>query len=264
MANEPTNIVVSLEDNVTQITLNRPDKYNAIDLAFHKELTAAFRQASDSPSVRAIVFASTGKVFSAGGDFDAILRDQADPISRHCSGRYARPLFMAFADCPLPIVTALQGDSVGLGTTLALCTDAVVAARTASISDPHVLIGLAAGDGGGIVWPQIAGILLAKRYLLSGDRIPAEAAHVMGLVTDLVDTSDQVLPAARALAKRIAALPPRAVQATKRMLSHGLRHRIEETFDLGFALELETMATGDVVEAIAAFREKRIPTYRGT
>lgn len=87
---------------------------------------------------------------------------------------------------------------------------------------------------------------------------------MMGLVTDLVDTADQALPAARALAKRIAALPPRAVQATKRMLNHGLRHRIEETFDFGFALELETMATDDVVEAISAFRGKRAPAYRGT
>jgi enoyl-CoA hydratase len=131
------------------------------------------------------------------------------------------------------------------------------------LSDPHIVIGLAAGDGGGIVWPQAAGLLLAKRYLLTGDRIPAEAALAMGLVTALVDAADQALPAARALAQRIAALPPRAVQATKKMLNHGLTRRIEETFDLGIALEIETMATQDVVEAISAFREKRTPIYRG-
>jgi enoyl-CoA hydratase len=263
MEKDFSNVAISIEGDVAQITLNKPEKYNAIDLAFHEELTLAFRRTAESASVRAIVFASTGKVFSAGGDFDALLKDQADPVSRHRSGKHARPLFMAIADCPLPIVTALHGDSVGLGTTLALCTDAIVAARTAHISDPHIVIGLAAGDGGGIVWPQSAGILLAKRYLLSGDRIPAEAALAMGLVTDLVDTAEEALPAARALAKRIAALPPRAVQATKRMLNHGLRHRIEENFDFGFALELETMATEDLIEAISAFREKREPIYRG-
>jgi enoyl-CoA hydratase len=192
------------------------------------------------------------------------LENQADPLRRHESGKLARPLFMALADCPLPIVTALHGDSVGLGTTLVLCTDAVVAARTAHISDPHIVIGLAAGDGGGVVWPQTAGMLLAKRYLLTGDRIPAEVALTMGLVTDLVDTADQALPAARALAQRIAALPPRAVQATKRMLSNALRHRIEETFDFGLALELETMGTQDLVEAVRAFKEKRTPKYTGT
>jgi enoyl-CoA hydratase len=263
MDKDLTNVAISVDGMVAQITLNNPESYNAITFAFHEELTTAFRRVVESSVVRAIVFASTGKVFSAGGDFDLVLKDQADPVSRHRSAQLARPLFMAIADCPLPVVTALHGDSVGLGTTLVLCTDAIVVARTARISDPHIVIGLAAGDGGGVVWPQSAGLLLAKRYLLTGDRIPAEVALAMGLVTDLVDTADQALPAARALAKRIAAMPPRAVQATKRMLNHGLRHRIEEIFDLGFALEVETLATEDVVEAICAFREKRTPTYRG-
>jgi enoyl-CoA hydratase len=258
------NVTISFEGHLAQITLNRPSSYNAITMPVHEELTAAFQRVAANPDIRAIVFASTGKVFSAGGDLDSILANQADPVRRYEAGKLARPLFMAIADCPLPIVTALHGDSVGLGTTLVLCTDAVVAARTAHMSDPHIVIGLAAGDGGGVVWPQTTGILLAKRYLLTGDRIPAEVALTMGLVTDLVDTADQALPAARTLAHRITALPPRAVQATKKMLNNALRHRIEETFDFGLALELDTMGTTDVVEAVRAFKEKRTPKFSGT
>jgi enoyl-CoA hydratase len=256
-------VTIAVSGPVAQITLNRPETFNAINIAFHEELTTAFRRVIETPDVRAIVFASTGKVFSAGGDFDLVLKDQADAVSRRHSMKHARTLFMAIADCPLPVVTALHGDCIGLGTSLVLCTDAIVAARTARISDPHIVIGLAAGDGGGVVWPQSAGLLLAKRYLLTGDRIPAETALAMGLVTDLVDTAAEALPAARKLAERIAALPPLAVQATKKMLNQSMRHRVEETFDYGLALENETMATEDVIEAIAAFREKRPPNYRG-
>jgi enoyl-CoA hydratase len=175
----------------------------------------------------------------------------------------ARPLILAIADSTVPVVTALQGDAVGLGATLMLATDAVVAAKTARISDPHVMIGLAAGDGGCVAWPIHAGLLRAKRYLLTGDRLTAKDAHDMGLITDLVETPAEVLPAARALAARIAALPPLAIQATKRALNQVFRNRFEEVFDQALAYEMETFTSEDVVEAISAFREKRKPTFTG-
>jgi enoyl-CoA hydratase len=174
-----------------------------------------------------------------------------------------RPLLLAIADSHIPVITALQGDAVGLGATLMMGTDAVVAARTARISDPHVVIGLAAGDGGCVGWPLHVGLLRAKRYLLTGDRLTAEDAHRMGLVTDLVETAAEVMPAARALAARIAALPPLAVQATKRALNQVFRNRFEQVFEQGLAYEMDTFVSEDVVEAIAAFRERRPPKYTG-
>jgi enoyl-CoA hydratase len=167
------------------------------------------------------------------------------------------------ADVPLPIVVALQGDAIGLGATVALACDAIVASRTVSIADPHVAIGLVAGDGGCVVWPAAAGLLRAKRYLLTGDRLTAEDAWAMGLVTDLVDGPDDVLPAARALAARMAALPPLAVQGTKRALNRVMQARAGEVLDLSFALEAASMASDDLVEAIAAFKERREPKYHG-
>ena len=113
------------------------------------------------------------------------------------------------------------------------------------------------------MWPAAAGLLRAKRYLLTGDRLSAEDAWAMGLVTDLVDGPDEVLPAARALAARMAALPPLAVQGTKRALNRVLQARAGEVLDLSFALEAASMASDDLAEAIAAFKERRAPKYQG-
>jgi enoyl-CoA hydratase len=187
-----------------------------------------------------------------------------DPHFRVASIDEGRRLLTTLIDMPIPIVTALQGDAIGLGATVVLGTDAVVAARGAGLSDPHVAIGLVAGDGGCVVWPASAGMLRAKRHLLTGDRIPADQAFALGLVTDLVGEPGEVLPAARALAGRMAALPPLAVQGTKRALNRLMQQRAGEVLDLSFALEGVSMASDDLVEAIAAFREKRPPHYRGT
>lgn len=248
---------------IATITLAAPTCHNAITGETHHALKAAFLAVQVRSDVRAIVFAAEGKSFSAGGDFDEILRDREDAVQRAAMRAEGKPLLMAIADCPVPVVTALQGDAVGLGATLVLASDAVFASRTAAISDPHVVIGLAAGDGGCVTWPLHSGLLRAKRYLLSGDRIPAEQAHGMGLVTDLVDNADDALPAALAYARRLAALPPLAVQNTKRALNAIFRARVEAVFDYGLALEMECFTSDDVAEAIAAFRERRTPTFNG-
>lgn len=256
-------VETSYDGAIATITLAAPERHNAITGEVHHALKAAFLAVRTRADIRAIVFAAQGKSFSAGGDFDEILADRADRDRRTAMAAEGKPLLMAIADCPLPVVTALQGDAVGLGATLVLASDAVFAARSARISDPHVVIGLAAGDGGCVAWPLHAGLLCAKRYLLSGDRIPAEQALAMGLVTDLVEMPEDALPAARAYAERLAALPPLAVQNTKRALSAIFRARVEAVFDYGLALELETFTSDDLVEAIAAFRERRPPVYHG-
>jgi enoyl-CoA hydratase len=248
---------------LAEIHLACPGKRNAISNTMHAELIRAFLALRDIPGLRAAVFAAQGKVFCAGGDFELILEDRAHPHKRQALAENARQLYKAVTELPVPIVAALQGDAVGLGATLALGCDAIVACRTARISDPHVVIGLAAGDGGCVLWPQLAGLLRAKRYLLSGDRLSAVDAHAMGLVTDLVDTADAVYPAALALAQRIAALPPLAVQATKRALNHGARLRAAEVFDIALELEIDTLFSKDVGEAIAAIRERRPGQFEG-
>jgi enoyl-CoA hydratase len=146
---------------------------------------------------------------------------------------------------------------------MVLGCDAVVASHTATfLADPHVVVGLAAGDGGCLVWPQSMGMLRAKRYLLTGDRLSAEDARTFGLVTDIVDEPSEVLPAARALADRIAALPPLAVQHTKRALNNVMRARAAEVLDVAMAYETVTVQSKDIQEAIAAAKEGRSGVYR--
>lgn len=248
---------------IAELTLTRPDLLNRFDAELHREFTDALVSLRDRTDVRALILASTGTVFSAGGDFDLMLQLHKDLPARLASLEEARLLLETLMDLPFPVVVAVQGDSIGLGTTIVLACDIVVAARSAALSDPHVAIGLVAGDGGCIVWPQAAGMLRARRYLLTGDRIPAPEAHSMGLVTDLVDTPDQVRPTARRLADRISALPPIAVRGTKQALNALARHQAGEVLRLSLAHEAHSMGSEDLVEAVSAFREKRRPDYRG-
>jgi enoyl-CoA hydratase len=256
-------LTIGVEGPVATITLSRPNLLNRFDQALHTEFIAALREVRDRSGVRAVVLASSGKVFSAGGDFDWIRSLHDDTGSRTKCLDEGRLLITSLLDFPLPIVAALQGDAFGLGATVIAGCDAVVASRTVGLADSHVLIGLVAGDGGCVVWPQAIGMLRAKRYLLSGDRLPAEEAHAIGLVTDLVDEPDQALPAARALADRLAALPPLAVQGTKRALNRVLLQRAGEVVDLSFAHESISIASDDMLEAIDAFQQRRPATYRG-
>jgi len=254
---------LTVDGAVAEITLTRPDVLNRFDVELHEAFTGVLLELRSRTDLRAVVLASTGKVFSAGGDFELMLAGRADVATRTRLVDEGRLMFRLLADVPVPVVVALQGDAIGLGATVALACDAIVASRRASIADPHVAIGLVAGDGGCVVWPAAAGLLRAKRYLLTGDRLSAEDAWAMGLVTDLVDGPDEVLPAARALAARMAALPPLAVQGTKRALNRVLQARAGEVLDLSFALEAASMASDDLAEAIAAFKERRVPKYQG-
>ena len=258
-----TTIKVKSDGLIAEIQVAQPATLNAVSIEMHDELTEVFRQLSSVRDVRAVLFSAQGRVFCAGGDFNLILEDRAHPERRASMEASARALFNAITQVPVPVVASVHGDTIGLGATLVLACDAVVACRSARISDPHVVIGLAAGDGGCVLWPQLMGLLRAKRYLLSGDRLNASDAHAMGLITDLVDTSEEVYPAAAALAQRLASLPPLGVQATKRALNHAVRLRAEEVFDLALKLELDTFFSADVGEAIAAIRERRPAVYVG-
>jgi enoyl-CoA hydratase len=256
-------LTLDVDEHVAVITLSRPELMNRVDDALHAELTDVLVQLRRTPDVRAAVLASTGRVFSAGGDFDLMRAANGDAATRRRIVDDGRRLIDALLTLPQPLVVALHGAAIGLGATVALAGDAVVACKGASLADPHVSVGLVAGDGGCLVWPMAAGMLRARRHLLTGDPIDAEQAYVFGLVTDLVDTREEVLPAARELAGRIARLPPLAVQGTKRALNRVSQQRAGEVVDLSFAYEETTLASEDLLEAITSFQEGRPGSYQG-
>jgi enoyl-CoA hydratase len=248
---------------VWRLTLTRPGLLNRFDAVLHREFVQALEIIRESGDARAVVLASEGRAFSAGGDFELIRAANTDPGLRRAMVDDARRLLSTLIDVPQPIIAAVHGPAMGLGATIALACDAVVASRNAVFADTHVNIGLVAGDGGALVWSAAAGMLRARRHLLTGDPLDAETAFTLGLVTDLVDTAKEVVPAAAALASRIAALPPLAVQSTKRALNRVTQQRAGEVLELSLALEEATLATADVIEGIDAFLENRPGRYTG-
>jgi enoyl-CoA hydratase len=250
------------DGHLALLTLNRPERLNAIDEGMHDELLAALLAIRGESDLRAVLLAAAGTAFSAGGDLNEVASLHGDPAKRARIGDAGMRLIHALLDIPVPIVVALQGDAMGLGASLALGCDIIVASRTARLADPHVKVGLVAGDGGCLVWPASAGMHRAKRHLLTGDPVSAEDAFRFGLVTDLVDTAEECVPAARRIAERIAGLPPIAVQGTKRSLNALLKSRARETFELSMAYEVQSAGSDDMLEAVRAFKEKRKPIYR--
>ncbi|NKQ57058.1 enoyl-CoA hydratase/isomerase family protein [Amycolatopsis sp. K13G38] len=256
-------LTLSHSESVAEIQLSRPDVVNRFDSTLTRELRTALLELRDDPAVLAVVLSSTGKHFSAGGDFKSMLAANADHNVLMRQVDEGRDLFRAFADFPKPLVVAVQGDVFGLGASLVLTADAVVATASGRIVDPHVRMGLVAGDGGAVSWPVNLPFIRAKRQLLWGEPLTGKQAHELGIVTELADSAEQVRLVALDLAARVAALPPVAVQLTKRTLNKYLHSRIDDVFDAGMYLEAISARTSDVAEAVSAFKEKREGRWTG-
>jgi enoyl-CoA hydratase len=254
---------IETADFITTVTLCRPELLNRFDGDAHTELLAVLALLAAKQDHRVIILEAEGKVFSAGGDLDEISRMQSD--TEHCTRMFdeARAVVRGMLALEVPVVVALHGDAIGLGASVVLLCDIVVASRNAGICDPHVAIGLAAGDGGCIGWPAAAGMMRAKRYLLTGERIDAATAHQSGLVSDLVETPEDAVAAARKIARRIASLAPLAVQGTKRALNATIVATYQDGFEISCSVEEQTAMSLDVTEGVQAMREMRKPVFRG-
>ena len=183
---------IEASDGVAELRLTRPELLNRFDSDLLDELGPALTALGDDPSVRAVVWTSEGKHFSAGGDTEEILASHRDP--EHLSSGIARgkALYRTFAGFGKPLVVALHGHVFGVATSLVLLADAVVTTPTARLVDPHVHMALVAGDGGAISWPVNMPLIRAKRHLLWGEPLTGQDAHDLGLVSDLVATPEEV------------------------------------------------------------------------
>jgi len=258
-----TGIALASKDGVGTLELCRPEVLNRFDEVLHSEFPRALGVFSADESIRVALLKSTGKVFSAGGSTD-IMKDAMSSLPRRLELiDHGRALFRAICDFPKPLVVALEGDTYGLGATVALMGDALVTHPNVKIADTHILMGITAGDGGVVAWPASVGLMVAKRHLLTGEALSGERAYQLGAVSDLVAERGAVLGRATEIAAKIASLPPMAVQLTKRAFNKLQSSRIEEAFDLGFYLEAMSFGTEDVREAVNAFLEKRPGVWTG-
>jgi enoyl-CoA hydratase/carnithine racemase len=229
-------IQVEADGPIRIIRLNRPEQLNATNRELHAALAALWPQLDADLGARAAVITGNGRAFSAGGDFDYISDLAGDAELRAETLVHGRQIVTGMVGCRVPVVAAVNGPAVGLGCSLVALSDIVFMAESAHLADPHVMIGLVAADGGPVTWPLLISLQLAKEYALTGDRIPARRAAEIGLVNH-VCADDSVVEEAIACARKVAALPQRAAEDTKRILNLHLERAVLAALDFAFAAE---------------------------
>lgn len=247
---------------VLQVTIDHPDSdLNAVDGELHGELVELMATLKDEHEARCILLTGSGNAFSAGGNL-AWMPEMKDPVALERVRQEGKRIVWDLLDVEVPIVAAVNGPAIGLGATIALLCDVVFMADTAVIADPHVRVGIVAGDGGTAIWPLLVGPSRAKEYLLTGDPVPAAEAERVGLVNHVVPAAE-LQTAAMAFAERLAAGAPLAVQYTKLAVNKLVKDALNTAFDVATALEVVTFRSSDHDEALDAWREKRPPRFQG-
>ena len=257
-----TEISAKLDNHVLRVTLNKPDKRNIINDDVSKSLTDVFNDAAIDPDVHCVVLAAEGKDFCAGGDIVRMQLKIDDPSLFYRGVQGSRRLVFSALDCPKPIIARVQGNAVGLGATLALMCDIVVADVEAKFLDPHVNVGLVAGDGGALIWPQLVGYARAKRFLLGGEPITGRDAEQFGLIAFAVP-GDELDALVERWASKLANGAVQSIAGTKITMNAPLRQAAHALLDIGMAYEGLSNITADHQEAVTAFREKRKPKFTG-
>jgi enoyl-CoA hydratase len=247
------------DHGVLLITIDRPEKYNAADEGMHGELARVWNDVAADPETRVAVITGAGKAFSAGGDLAMVERmaGNYDAVSHMLTEM--SDLVYNIINCEKPIVSAINGVAVGAGTVAALLADIAIVAEDARIGDGHVKLGVAAGDHAAILWPLLAGMAKARYYLLTGEMVTGAEAERLGMVAKALPR-DQVLDEALRVADTLATGAQQAVRLTKRTLNNWLRSA-GPTFDQSAAYEMLTFLGPDVLEGVAALKEKRAPSF---
>jgi enoyl-CoA hydratase len=247
--------------NVLRITMNRPDELNAFNQALHQELSTIFVDAGMDEEADVVVLTGAGRAFSAGGDWNWMRQQIADPsIMTGSILPDAKRMMFSILDCEKPIICRLNGDAVGVGCTLALFCDFVIAVDTARLADPHTKVGLVTGDGGAVIWSQLVGYARAKRYLLTGDYIGAKEAEAIGLISQAVP-AEELDTTVDALTRRMANAATKAVGWSKVAINANLRQALAASIDASLAYEALSNATPDHEAAVEALLNRRKPIF---
>lgn len=255
-------VLVEHLDDITLITLNRPDRLNAIDAPMQADLVRVFASV-DADDSSAVIVTGAGRGFCAGGDVKAMRGRRVTGSHRPAQVRsVGKRLVDTMLNVEKPMIAAVNGAAVGLGATIALMCDVVIMAEDAKIGDGHVNVGLVAGDGGPMLFPLLIGPMRAKELLMTGRLLTGTEAAAAGLVSRAVP-GDRVMDDARASAAELAALPPYAVRATKSVVNRYMQWMTHEVIDTALAYEQISKASDDHQEALAAREEKRAGKFTG-
>lgn len=247
---------------ILQLTFNNPDKLNSFVGLAHTELAKVFYDVAEDDESEIVVLTGAGRAFSAGGDIETMQYLRDNPPEFYRVVREAKRIVTSMLELDKPVIGKINGDAVGLGSTIAVFCDVIFSADHARFGDPHNNVALISGDGGQIMWPFMMGYARAKHYLFTGELFKAPKAVEMGLI-------NACMPAAEldayvdAYADKLAAMPTQSLRWSKSTINTPLRQWAASMMDVGMAYEAMSSQTADHQEAINAFREKRKPKFIG-
>jgi len=251
-------VEVTRDGAVQTITLNRPDVLNAFNRALHAGLRDALKAARDD-EVRAVVITGAGRGFCAGQD---LAEFQAMPDIRDSLEQTYHPNIRAIRTLEKPVIAAVNGACAGAGLSLACACDVRIAADNAAFVPGFVGIGLVPDSGGTFFIHRLLGAPRAFEWMTSNRRLTAAEAHAWGLVSEVVE-ADALATRASELAATYASMPTRAVGMTKRLFDNADTATLEEQLALEAQLQAAATQTADFAEGVAAFRDKRSPSFSG-
>jgi 2-(1,2-epoxy-1,2-dihydrophenyl)acetyl-CoA isomerase len=254
-----TLLVDRAENGVVTLTLNRPAKKNAMNMAMFNELLAVFREVNDSTTDRVLVITGAGDAFCSGADLGERGKDARPALARL---RWVADIALALHRVPKPVIAKVNGVAVGAGMNLALAADLIVASENARFSEIFARRGLTIDFGGSWLLPRLVGMHRAKELALLADIISAKEAAELGLVNRVLP-ADQLDAFVADWADRLAAGPPQALSMTKRLLANSFALSMDEALEAEGMAQSVNSASEDTAEAIRAFLEKREPKFRG-
>ncbi|NOU33801.1 MAG: enoyl-CoA hydratase [Polyangiaceae bacterium] len=246
-----THLSVEKNGPVTTVRFTRPEKKNALDLAMYEAWAAAFEEAATDDAVRVVVLTGSAGIFTAGNDIGDFMRNpptgESSPVFR---------VLTAVRTFPKPIVAAVDGPAIGIGTTILLHCDLVIATESARFQLPFVNLALVPEAASSVLLPSLVGMHRAAEWLMLGEAFDARAALVAGLVNRVV-TADALEPTAQDLAARLAQKPKEALRLTKKLLRGPTSAQVEQTMRDESALFLERLASAEAMEAFMAFASRK-------
>jgi len=252
-------VLTERDGAVLTITLNRPDVFNAFNAALHAALQAALVEAA-APEVRAVVLTGAGRGFCSGQDLKEF-QEMPDSIRERLERTY-HPNIRAIRALEKPVLAAVNGPCAGAGLSLAAACDIRIASDAATFVPGFIGIGLVPDSGGSWFVHRLLGFARAFEWMTSNRRLTAAEAHAWGLVSEVVEADAFAVRAAE-LAAFYAGLPTRAIGMTKRLFEHAFTASLDEQLELEAALQQEATASADFAEGVAAFLEKRPPSFSG-